>query len=269
MLQHMKSACKAALLRLGYEVHAVNQSKLEDVDFKAALTVKESEYYFQWFAPCPLFSPWLGHPEFQSVYEGVEPYTVVSPDRCYMLISLARYASHLAGDFAECGVFKGGTALLLARVLRRKEDQKKLYLFDSFQGLPKVNEEKDQWFTAGQYSADSVEAVEKLLRDFRRMIDIRCGWIPETFHGLEDNRYAFAHLDVDLYQSALDCCGYFYPRMIPGGVLLFDEYAFAAARGEKDAVDEYFADKPESPITLPTGQAFVLKLPSEGNHKTP
>jgi hypothetical protein len=46
-------------------------------------------------------------------------------------------------------------------------------------------------------------------------------------------------------------------------MLVFDEYGFAPAEGEKDAVDEFFADKPESPITLPTGQAIVLKLPPE------
>ncbi len=94
------------------------------------------------------------------------------------------------------------------------------------------------------------------------MMEIRRGWIPETFRGLENNRYAFAHLDVDLYQSTLDCCKYFYSRLVPGGVLLFDEYGFAPARGEKDAVDEFFGDKPESPITLPTGQAIILKVPS-------
>ena len=268
MMQRVKGACKSLLLRFGYEIHPVNQPPVEDVDFKAALTVKESQYYSQWSAPCPLFSPWVGHPDFQSIYEGAEPYTVVSPDRCYMLISLARYATQLSGDFAECGVFKGGTALLLARVLKNRPE-KKLYLFDSFEGLPKIHQEKDQWFSEGQYRADSVEAVAELLKDFRSMIDIRRGWIPQTFRGLEDRLYAFAHLDVDLYQSALDCCNYFYPRMVPGGVLLFDEYAFAAARGEKDAVDEFFADKPESPITLPTGQAIILKVPSEGNHRAP
>ena len=178
-----------------------------------------------------------------------------------MLISLARHAFHLAGDFAECGVFKGGTALLLARVLESTAD-KRLYLFDSFRGLPSID--KDPWFSDGQYSAESVEAIRELLKNFQSMIDIRCGWIPGTFQGLENNRYAFVHLDVDLYQSTLDCCAYFYPRMVAGGVLLFDEYAFAAARGEKDAVDEFFADKPESPITLPTGQAIVLKVPSKG-----
>ena len=262
MIQHLKRGCKAVLHRLGYEIHALSQPNVLDVDFKAAMTVKESQYYSQWMAPCPLFSPWSGHPEFQSVYEGAEPYTLVSPDRCYILISLARYARHLAGDFAECGVWNGGTALLLARILGNRT-QKKLYLFDSFQGLPKLSGEKDQWFFEGQYAAESLEKVEGLLSEFRKIIDVRCGWIPGTFRGLEDHRYAFAHLDVDVYQSTLDCCSYFYPRLVPGGVLLFDEYAFAAARGEKDAVDEFFADKPESPITLPTGQAIILKVPTE------
>jgi O-methyltransferase len=264
VLWQAKNACKSLLHRLGYEIRAVGQPVVDNVDFKAALTVKESQYYVRWLGPCPLFSPWLGHPDFQAVYEGVKPYTLVSADRCYVLINFARYARHLPGDFAECGVYRGGTALLLGRVLGANGG-KRLYLFDSFQGLPKMDQEKDPWFTEGQYSAESVEAVEELLRDFRSKIDVRPGWIPDTFRGLENNRYAFAHLDVDLYQSTLDCCKYFYPRLVPGGILLFDEYAFAPARGEKDAVDEFFADKPESPITLPTGQAMVLKVPSSFN----
>jgi len=223
------------------------------------MTVKESQYYTQWSAPCPVFTPWVGHPDFMKLYKGVAPYTVVSPDRCYMLASLARYAAHLDGDVAECGVYKGGTALLLCRIL--ENGGKTLRLFDSFQGLPKVKSERDKWFHEGQY-ASSLDSVTQLLSDFRGMIDIRQGWIPQTFVGLENCRYAFAHVDVDLYQSALDCCLYFYRRLVPGGVLLFDEYGFPAARGEKDAVDEFFADKPESPVTLVTGQAMILKVPS-------
>jgi O-methyltransferase len=253
--------CKSLLHRLGYEIHPIRASLDTplDEDHLAALTVKESEYYTKWTAPCPLFTPWVGHPDFQTIYEGVAPYTIVSPDRCYMLVSLARYAIHLEGDFAECGVYKGGTALLLARVV--KDKNKSLYLFDSFKGLPEVNRKEDKRFHEGEFAAESLQSVKQLLSDFRDIIDIRQGWIPETFTGLEDNSYAFVHLDVDLYQSTLDCCEYFHQRLVPGGVLLFDEYGFAAARGEKDAVDEFFADKPESPITLPTGQAVVLKLP--------
>jgi O-methyltransferase len=261
MMLPFKSALKSLLLRMGYEVRPYQQ-QIDDVDFLAARSVKESEYYSQWVPPCPLFSPWTGHPDFNSIYQGAEPYTLVPPDRCYVLISLARYASYLAGDFAECGVWKGGTALMLARVLRNTRE-KKLYLFDSFQGLPKVDHERDPWFHEGQYSAESVAVVQQLLRDYSELLEINCGWIPETFKGLEDNLYAFVHIDVDLYKSNWDCCEYFYSRITPGGVMLFDEYGFAAARGEKDAVDTFFADKPECPITIPTGQALVLKVPDE------
>jgi len=267
MIERAKNVCKSLLRRLGYELRAVAQPVPDDVDFKAALTVEEAKFYSQWTGPCPLFSPWLGHADFESVYQGAAPYTLVSRDRCYLLIGLARYARHLAGDFAECGVWNGGTALLLARMLKDVTG-KKLYLFDSFAGLPKLDAQKDPWFHEGQYRAQSVAAVQAVLKDFEAMLDIRCGWIPETFRGLETRRYAFAHLDVDVYRSTLDCCAYFYPRLTPGGVLLFDEYGFAAARGEKDAVDEFFSDKPERPIALPTGQAVVLKVPAEGELKS-
>src|SRR4051794_39850361 len=198
MFHLIKSATKSLLLRAGYEIWSVRETPTDDVDILAAKTVKESKYYTQWTGPCPLFSPWLGHPDFQEIYEGATKFTLVSPDRCYILINLARYAAHLAGDFAECGVWKGGTALMLARVLGH-DPAKKLYLFDSFRGLPPVNQEKDPWFSEGQYSAKSVDGVKELLRDFEDLIDIREGWIPKTFRGLEEAHYAFVHIDVDIY----------------------------------------------------------------------
>jgi O-methyltransferase len=261
LLQSFKRSVKSTLLLLGYQLVPVTGAADEDVDFRAAKKVKDSQYYSQYVRPCPLFSPWLGHPDFTKFFDGVEPYTLVPPERCYILLNLARNAVNLPGDFAECGVWKGGTALMLARVLNGRTE-KTLYLFDSFDGLPEVDREKDSWFQKGQYSTGSVTVVEDLLRDFQRIVNIRRGWIPETFKGLENHRYAFVHIDVDIYQSNLDCCKYFYPRIVPGGMMLFDEYAFAAAAGEKQAVDEFFANKPEIPIVLVTGQALVLKLPA-------
>jgi O-methyltransferase len=228
------------------------------VDLLAAQSRSDSSHYRQWSAPCPIFLPWL-HEDFEKLYRRAAPYTLLSPERCYFLASFAVYATYLQGDFAECGVYRGGTALLLANILKRAE--RTLYLFDSFKGLPKIHQEKDRWFSEGEFAEVRVEEVEELLSDCQKVTAIRPGWIPETFAGLEGRIYAFAHLDLDLYQSTLDSCRYFYPRLVPGGLLLFDEYGFAAAGGEKEAVDEFFADKPESPISLPTGQAIVLKLP--------
>jgi O-methyltransferase len=258
MLQYTKKACKSVFHKLGYEISAIDQTP-PDRDFQAATLLDDARLYHQFVGPCPTFSPWLGHPDFQVIYEGADRHTIVSPDRCYMLISLARHATHLPGHFAECGVYTGGTALMLARLLNN-ETGRHLYLFDSFQGLPKATREEERWFAEGEFRFDSVDKIKELLDGFGSVF-IRPGWIPETFKGLEDRRFAFAHLDVDLYQSTLDCCRFFYPRMLPGGVMLFDEYGFAPARGERDAVDEFFADKRERPISLPTGQAFVMKLP--------
>jgi len=249
-----KRLAKGLLARLGYEIRELPRS----LDSAAALTVKEGEYYTRWSPPCPLFAPWSGHPDFQQAYEKIAPHTVVSADRCYILLALARYAVHLTGDFAECGVYKGGTALLLCRALTGTG--KMLHLFDSFQGLPAPNPRYDTHYREGTFGNVSIEAVRALLHEFALFVDMRPGWIPTTFAGLEDKRYAFVHIDVDLHQSNLDCCEYFYPRLVKGGVILFDEYGFPSTRGEKDAVDHFFADKPESPITLPTGQAVVLKV---------
>ena len=249
----MKRLAKSVAARLGYEIRRSTGDEM------AARSVRDSEYYTRWTPRCPLFTPWTGHPEFEAVYDGVGPHTIVSRDRCYFVAKLADQASHLRGELAECGVYMGGTALLICRVIVGRG--KRLYLFDSFEGLPAGRPDEQQWFEEGLFAIDTVDSVKQLLRDFDEFTEIRQGWIPKTFEGLEDMSYAFAHIDVDLYQSALDCCEHFYPRLVPGGMLLFDDYGFAAARGERDAVDTFFVDKPESPIVLPTGQAIVLKLP--------
>ena len=255
----MKKLIKSLAERSGYEIRRKGGSSIE---FQAVRSVPDAEYYTQWSPPTPRFTPWVGHPAFERLYAEVEPHTIVSRDRCYVLASLADYASYLPGDLAECGVFRGGTALLLCRA--SAERRKRVRLFDSFEGLPAGDPEKDKWFEEGQFAVDAVESVKQLLDEFSDVTDIRAGWIPETFSGLEDATYALVHIDVDLYRSSLDCCAYFYPRVVTGGALLFDEYGFAAARGERDAVDEFFADKREKPIVLPTGQALVLRLPDAG-----
>jgi len=76
---------------------------------------------------------------------------------------------------------------------------------------------------------------------------------------LGGRRFAFVHVDV--YASTLDCCRFFHPRVMRGGAILFDDDGFPPFKdAEKRAVDEFFADRPESPLSLPTGQCLVLKV---------
>ena len=76
---------------------------------------------------------------------------------------------------------------------------------------------------------------------------------------MSDSRVAFAHVDVDVYQSVWDCCEFIYPRLTTGGVMVFDDYGFPTCPGARKAVDEFFANKPETPIILQTGQAIAIR----------
>ena len=87
----------------------------------------------------PLFSPWFGSGEFARYHALAAPRTVVSADRCHILYTLLSQAVHASGDIWECGVYKGGTAAMMAAWLRDKHPSKKLCLFDTFAGMPETD----------------------------------------------------------------------------------------------------------------------------------
>jgi O-methyltransferase len=103
-----------------------------------------------------------------------------------------------------------------------------------------------------------VEAVKKQLGDMVNYV-IHQGIFPTTASAVEDALFSLVHIDVDIYRSVLDCCQFFYPRVVSSGLLVFDDYGSESCPGAKMAVDEFFRDKPETPMYLPTGQCLVVK----------
>lgn len=71
----------------------------------------------------PLFSPWMST-EFQRRYDRIAPYTLVTRDRCYVLEILALQSLHLSGEIWECGVYRGGTAMLIEELIDRSPRQR-------------------------------------------------------------------------------------------------------------------------------------------------
>jgi O-methyltransferase len=163
----------------------------------------------------------------------------------------------ISGDVWECGVYKGGTAAMIAAILRDLESKKKLFLFDTFEGMPETDKERD-WHKAGDFKDTSVESVERYVGADESCI-VRKGFIPDTFQGLESSRIAFAHIDVDIYRSIRDCLGFIWPRLTLGGFIVFDDYGLPTCPGARAAVDEFFADEDCVPLCLSTGQAVVFK----------
>ena len=223
-------------------------------------TIPDAPLYQTFTSEFPFFSPWLS-PGFQAVCRQFLPYTLVSVPRLWMLHSLARQALGLPGDFLECGVYKGGTALLLAHVLRKygASQKKVLHLFDTFEGMPDTDPNKDLHLK-GDFSDTSLQGVRALFADYPPPV-FHQGRVPETLKEIAGAPISFAHIDVDIYQSVLDSCEVLYPQLVPGGIMVFDDYGFQSCPGARAAVDLFFKDKPEVPLILPTAQAMVTKLP--------
>jgi hypothetical protein len=90
-------------------------------------------------------------------------------------------------------------------------------------------------------------------------VTFHVGWIPHTFAAVEDRRFALVHIDVDLHAPTHDALVFFFERLEPNGIVVCDDYGSAYCPGARKAFDEFFADRPESIIELPTGQALVVR----------
>lgn len=203
-----------------------------------------------------IYCPWSSDKIFLDYYQIIKNHTLASPIRCWILYSGLRQAAMLDGELWECGVFKGGTALL-TRILRDDFAQPKtIRLFDSFIGMPTTDDLKDV-HKKGDFSDTSLDSVRSLVGTSG--VEYHEGFIPQAFEGLNVHRIAFAHVDLDLHDAILESCKFIYPRLNKGGVIVFDDYGFPSCPGARIAVDEFFSDKSEFPIVLASGQCLVIK----------
>jgi len=192
--------------------------------------------------------------DFLDRYEQVRSHTLVDPSRLFLLLQVLRNLGHLDGHCAEIGVYKGGTARLIAGAIRKEQ---RLFLFDTFEGMPETKKQHD-FHDPGDFADTSLPAVKGLLEGFAN-VTFCPGRFPETAGPVEGQSFAFVHIDADIYQSVKDSCAVFYPKMVAGGWMVFDDYGFLSCAGARTAVNEFFVGKPERPIYLPTGQAFIVK----------
>jgi O-methyltransferase len=204
----------------------------------------------------PLFEPWRS-PQWRARLREGDNASVVSLDRKYVLWQTAAQAAQAPGDFMECGVYKGGTAYLLATVLEEHAPAKRLHLFDTFAGMPETRPEHDL-HVQGDFDDTSLEAVSAYLAP-KANVSFHPGLIPASFAGLEALRFSFVHIDLDIYEAIRDASAFAYERVAPGGFLLYDDYGFPSCPGARRAVDEFYAGKPERPLVLATGQCLVVK----------
>jgi O-methyltransferase len=177
----------------------------------------------------------------------VQPFTLVAPARLHNLYVLAERIDeeHTPGDVVECGVYKGGTAAIMARLATRSKLSRTVWLFDSFQGMPPTTDvdgaQAAQWVGKLATSQEEVARLVQLAGADMRRVRIVGGFFEHSFKSVEIPRIALLNLDCDWYESVRLCLRKFYDSVVPGGFVSFDDYGYWP--GCKAAVDEFFRER--------------------------
>jgi len=250
MLSLIKKTVRKGLNHLGYEVHLLPKPGEAPIPIEYASLLPFHYARYQ-----PWFEDWIS-----KEYSEIKNNTCCFPDHCYLVAKFSRSCLHLEGDFIECGTYRGGTAHLIASEIKSTPSRpRELHLFDTFTGMPPQAVLDPSGHREGDLGDVDFKAVQAFLKPFP-FIRFHQGIIPATFEAIQSKKFAFAHIDVDLYSSVMDSCQFLYERMTPGGIMVFDDYGFEKYRNSaKKAVDDFFRDKVESPIIMGTAQCIVIK----------
>jgi O-methyltransferase len=199
---------------------------------------------------------WLSEPQFMETYLKNKKRSLLDVRKAYILFLCARKAAGVPGHFGELGVFKGaGSRLMLAA----SQGQKQILLFDTFEGLPESKTEDGQNWDKGTLGDVSFSDLRTFLGEPN--FEFYKGYFPESAAPVPaDTRFAFVHIDFDIYQSTCDALNYCYAKMSPGGIMLFDDYGVKGCPGVKQAIDDFFRDKPEMVNPNLNGQAVAVKV---------
>jgi hypothetical protein len=130
-------------------------------------------------------------------------------------------------------------------------------MFDSFEGLSQPSRDDGTYWKGGELAV-SVDAVRANLSEFDRVRFYK-GWIPQRFKDLEGQQFSFVHIDVDLYQPTYDSLAFFYPRLVPGGIIVCDDFGFGTCPGATRACNEFLDGCAEKMISLADGGGFLIK----------
>lgn len=205
--------------------------------------------------------------EFADIYYACKPYTMTLVERMFSLYKSVEYVvkNNIDGDFVECGVWRGGSSLVMLKTLQKfGVTNRKIWLFDTFEGMSEptaedtdlnnkhaslhMKEEKKEEGIVWAYA--SLEDVKQNIATSNypsNLINYIKGKVEDT---IPNNHYfdkcALLRLDTDWYESTKIELEHYYPKLSKNGIMIIDDYGHW--QGCKKAVDEYFASQNYFPM---------------------
>jgi hypothetical protein len=208
--------------------------------------------------PGPQFPPDLDERDI-ALFSMVQPYTMTAVECVHALAEAVRYIVRhdIPGSFVECGVWKGGSMMVVARtLLDHGVGDRELFLFDTFDGMPAPSDSDIN--LRGDRAADMLAAADKrdtiwaishldeTMRNARSVgypperIHFIEGRVEETLPGKAPEAIALLRLDMDWHEPTRHALEHLFPRLVRGGVLIVDDYGYW--RGARKATDEYLQE---------------------------
>ncbi len=187
--------------------------------------------------------------------------------RVHTLIWAARNAIGLDGNFVECGVFEGFMSNMVVDYLDFGATDKTFYLYDTFEGFSEKYSSPEDFPThEGFYDfankAYAKPGLYESVRDrFAPYANVRVikGVVPDILHEDSPEKIAYLHIDLNSPRAERGALDVLYDRVLPGGIIVFDDYGWTTYRSQMDSADAFMKERGFPILELPTGQGLLVK----------
>jgi O-methyltransferase len=186
--------------------------------------------------------------------------------RIHVLCWAATHAVKLEGDFVDCGVNTGIFSKAIINYVDFDTTGKTYYLLDTFTGLDeKYSTEKElKQHLNIKYKANGDSLYEKVVNTFKNHnVSIIKGAVPETLEKVKSEKISFLSVDMNCVQPEVDALNFFWDKLVPGGIIVLDDYGYGNYTIEQREAHKNFAmTKGVEILSLPTCQGVIIKPPT-------
>lgn len=244
----IKRALRRALKNAGYETY---NTRLPNIYSEDGLSTGHAHSF-------------IHDPDFQAAYARARQ-AIDGKDhnmrwRAHVALWVAQQVSHLPGDFAECGVSRGFLTSAIMQRLGWNDMDKTFWLFDTFSGLDEryVSEGEAEDGRLKRFGDLNVDVVRRNFAEFER-VEIVVGTVPETLEQADVDQVCYVSLDMNCTEPEIAAFDHFWPKLVPGGIVLMDDYAYSGYEEQHHAYNAHARKHGLNILNLPTGQGMIQK----------
>jgi len=211
----------------------------------------------------------IQHPRFQQAYQ----YGLVNARpgmsiewRVHVALWAATQCAHLEGDFIECGVHTGILSGAVMTWLNfDKMSGKKYYLLDTFEGIPLEQISTAEFNMGVAHMNRKYDFGEKTYLDVKEKFKkwenrkVIRGKVPETLDKVDSKKFSYVSIDMNVASAEIAAAEFLWPKMVPGAIMLLDDYGWDSHIQQKIAFDEFALRHCIQILSLPTGQGILMK----------